>query len=176
MRKSCQFFLIIEQRKCNVKQCKTDQRGRMISLVNRATARVCRALGWSTKYQLPMENWRLLLLQQHCNLEYSLAKKAEKIFKEKNSGHCFIHPLDLCSLIRVSQLPSQRDREQIFALCTARCCAIMQSCKFCTHPQFVKLQVQGYKVATLILRSFILTPVHPQNPSDGSIFWVFDVS
>ena len=64
----------------------------------------------------------------------------------------------------------------IFALCTARCCAIMQSCKFCTHPQFVKLQVQGYKVATLILRSFILTPVHPKNPSDGSIFWVFDVS
>lgn len=64
----------------------------------------------------------------------------------------------------------------IFSLCTfckERCCAIMQSCKFCkfcTHPQFVKLQVQGYKVATLILRSFILTPVHPQNPSDGSIF------
>ena len=62
--------------------------------------------------------------------------------------------------------------------CMERCCAIMQSCKFCkfcTHPQFVKLQVQGYKVATLILRSFILTPVHLQNPSDGSIFWFFDI-
>ena len=83
VRKSCQSLLIIEQRKCNVKQCKTDQRWRMISLINRASERVCRALGWSTKYQLPMENWRLLLLQQHCNLEYSLAKKGRENFQRK---------------------------------------------------------------------------------------------
>ena len=189
MRKSCQFLLIIEQRNCiNIRyfgeaknwpkvendfikeqsKCEGSPCTWMIDKISTSNGKIdafCCCSSTAT--------WNIRLAKK--------AKNPEENFQRKKFWPLFYS----------SSAPSSKwasclrngivNKLYIFWLstfCMERCCAIMQSCKFCkfcTHPQFVKLQVQGYKVATLILRSFILTPVHLQNPSDGSIFWFFDI-
>ena len=90
------------------------------------------------KYQLPIENWRpllllLLLLLLHLNLEYLLLKNWWKFpATRRESGAAIVQFI----FTSVSQLPLQPTCKQIVHL-------YLQSCKFCTQSQFGYVHIYG---------------------------------